>query len=148
MTANESTLVQSNFKDFNGSLHNVYGNDEASYDRGLSILEDRIARLTAMGQQFQAAGAVAAVIPLAPTQPAPVQATPPATDWGTPAPTPAPSFQAATVPSCQHGPRTPRGGVGAKGPWKAWFCSAPKGAGQCDAMWVQKNTPEWSNFPA
>jgi hypothetical protein len=31
-----------------------------------------------------------------------------------------------------------RTGNGAKGPWKAWMCAAPKGApDKCDAIWVR-----------
>jgi hypothetical protein len=39
--------------------------------------------------------------------------------------------------SCQHG-RTLREGQGAKGPWAALFCNAPKGS-QCDPLWRQKD---------
>jgi hypothetical protein len=39
--------------------------------------------------------------------------------------------------SCSHG-RTLREGQGAKGPWAALFCNAPKGS-QCDPLWRQKN---------
>ena len=106
-------------------------------------------------EAVQLAKGVGAAAPLvvapATGNPAPaVAAAPAATGWDVPAASaPAPSFASAAIPSCQHGPRTPRGGVGAKGPWKAWFCPTPKGTpGQCDAVWVQKNTPEWSQFPA
>ena len=38
-------------------------------------------------------------------------------------------------PACQHGPMVFREGVGAKGPWKAYFCPTPKGTpGQCAAQ--------------
>jgi hypothetical protein len=31
-----------------------------------------------------------------------------------------------------------RTGEGAKGPWRAWMCSGPKGApDKCDAVWVR-----------
>lgn len=39
--------------------------------------------------------------------------------------------------SCTHG-RTLREGQGAKGPWAALFCNAPKGS-QCDPLWRQKD---------
>ena len=89
-------------------------------------------------------GATAVAQPVAPV------AAPPS-DWSPTAqttPPPSPSFAQATVPQCAHGPRTARSGQGAKGPWKAWFCSQPKGAQQCDAVWVQRNSPEWNAFPA
>lgn len=57
------------------------------------------------------------------------------------------AFQSAATPSCAHGPRNAVAKVGAKGPWKAWMCSAPQGAQKCDPIWIQKNTPEWNNFP-
>ena len=61
----------------------------------------------------------------------------------------APPADAATPPSCQHGPRTPKSGSGAKGPWRAWMCPTPKGTyDQCQPMWVQRGTAEWSAFPA
>lgn len=92
--------------------------------------------------------------PLAVPQQTPVQqqTTPPAAapsdgGWGQ-QPTPPATFSAAVAPpACAHGPRNPVAKVGAKGPWKAWMCGAPRGAGQCDPVWVQKNTPEWNNFP-
>ena len=44
---------------------------------------------------------------------------------------------AQSAPMCAHGPRTFRTGVGAKGPWQAWMCAAPKGTpGQCPPEWV------------
>lgn len=48
--------------------------------------------------------------------------------------------QAANAPandSCSHG-RTLREGQGAKGPWAALFCNAPKGS-NCDPLWKQKD---------
>jgi len=46
MTASKDTLVQVNFKTRNGTLINVYGNDEPSFDLGLAIIQDRIATFT------------------------------------------------------------------------------------------------------
>lgn len=146
--AQDNVVVQWNFKAPSGAMYNVYGRDEQSFDYGLAILQDRVAQLAAIEQQLQGVGNVAQVIPLAAEQPA---AAPAAPQWSQPAAAPAaaaPSFQQAAVPQCAHGARTPRSGTSGKGPWKAWFCSAPKGAGQCDAQWVQKNTPEWNAFPA
>ena len=66
--------------------------------------------------------------------------------WASPPPSAAPSFSEA--PSCQHGPKSAKSGASAKGPWKAWMCSAPKGdPTQCKPQWVTKGTPEWNNFP-
>lgn len=76
--------------------------------------------------------AVAAAAPL--TQPAQQSS------WGNPpvppmqpaaaAPTPAP-------PVCQHGPKQYKSGVGAKGPWAFWGCTARSDdATKCDKQWV------------
>jgi hypothetical protein len=45
--------------------------------------------------------------------------------------------QAPEGDSCPHG-RTLREGQGAKGPWAALFCNAPKGS-NCDPLWRQKD---------
>lgn len=69
--------------------------------------------------------------------------------WEAPAPAAVPSFQNATVPSCVHGPRTAKSGASAKGPWRAYMCSAPKGdPSQCQPDWVTRGTPGWNSFPA
>lgn len=67
--------------------------------------------------------------------------------WASPPPSAAPTGF-AEAPSCQHGPKSAKSGASAKGPWKAWMCSAPKGdPTQCKPQWVTKGTPEWNNFP-
>ena len=71
-----------------------------------------------------------------------------ATATAAPAAAPA-AFANATVPQCQHGPKTAKTGSSGKGPWKAWMCPAKKGdPTQCSPDWVQRGTPEWNNFPA
>ena len=162
MSANSNTLIQANFKTPKGSLINVYGSDEQSFDLGLAILHDRLATLAEIEQRLAAVDAVTNVMGLAPEQPPAVYA-PPAVEaapqypalpaapaWGPApvAPVPGHTFAQSAVPACQHGPRAPRSGVSAKGPWKAWFCPTPKGTpGQCDATWAKQGTPEWNNFP-
>ena len=64
------------------------------------------------------------------------------TDVRAPANPYAGAVQALTTPTdgpvCPHGNRQFREGMGAKGPWKAWFCPSPKGTvGQCDAQWIR-----------
>ena len=57
--------------------------------------------------------------------------------WSQPQTQAAPSFAQPNNqgPACQHGPMVFREGVGAKGPWKAYFCPTPKGTpGQCAAQ--------------
>ena len=66
-----------------------------------------------------------------------------------PATPPAFAAAAAAAPNCAHGPRTGRSGTGAKGPWKAWFCNTPKGTpDQCEAIFLNRNTPEWNAHTA
>lgn len=65
-----------------------------------------------------------------------------------PSAAPPTAFQSAVVPVCAHGSRNAVAKVGAKGPWKAWMCNSPQGAQKCDPIWIQKNSPEWSSFPA
>lgn len=97
----------------------------------------------------RAAGTAATLIGGNATAPAaPVTQAPPPTSWPS-APAPAPAFANATAPQCSHGPRTGRSGTGAKGPWKAWFCPTPKGTpDQCEAIFLNRNSPDWNSFPA
>jgi len=54
---------------------------------------------------------------------------------------------APTGRACQHGPMVKREGSSAKGPWKAFMCSTPKGTpDQCDPIFLRRNEPEWSTF--
>lgn len=108
-------------------------------------------------EAIQLAKAVTNAAPLV-TAAAPAAPAADPTGWGAPAPAPtpdygrpggpAPSFAQAATPSCQHGPRTPRSGTGAKGPWKAYFCPLPSSrkAEQCNAVWLTRGTPEWDAF--
>lgn len=80
--------------------------------------------------------------------PAPAAAPAAPAAWDAPAAVP-PTFGAAATQMCDHGPMTARTGVGAKGPWRGWFCPTPKGTpGQCKAQFVNRGTAEWNNFPA
>lgn len=38
---------------------------------------------------------------------------------------------------CAHGPMKYKEGTGAKGAWKGFFCTAPRGTQQCDVQWVK-----------
>ena len=59
------------------------------------------------------------------------------------------AFTNASIPQCQHGPKTAKTGSTAKGPWKAWMCPAKKGdPTQCSPEWIQRGSAEWNNFPA
>ena len=115
--------------------------------QGYTMEESKLARAEAYDDlaedldlinQAKAVGAAGAVVAASATAtPAPA------------VPTFAPPADASLPPSCQHGPRTPKSGSGAKGPWRAWMCPTPKGThDQCQPMWVQRGSAEWSAFPA
>lgn len=137
----DDVLVQANFKTPRGSLLNVYGKDEASFDMGLAILQDRLS-LVAEIEALLAGGSHAA--PVVNVNAAPVSA---ADSWGS---TPPVSMMNATVPTGPDGqPRVAKSGTSAKGPWKAWMTVAKKGEpGYADPIWLRRGTPEWDAFPA
>lgn len=138
----EGLMVQASFKSADGTLINAKGHDDQSFAMSLAIVHDRLATITEIEQKIKAVHSVAKSMPLAAEQP---PAQPAGESWETPSP----AFAAATAPACSHGQRVARSGVGAKGPWKAWFCPAPKEAAvKCDAVWVRKGTPEWDSHPA
>lgn len=126
-----------------------YTHDEYVIAR-VHLMDDMQADLEAV----QMAKAVTAAAPL--TKPAPAVTAPvaapaaPPSDWNPSGPPPqVASFQQAAVPQCAHGPRTPRSGSGAKGPWRGWFCPTAKGTpDQCSPTFINRGTPEWNDFPA
>jgi hypothetical protein len=144
----DDVLVQANFKTPRGTLLNVYGKDEESFDMGLAILEDRIEKLVQL-EALLSAGSNAA--PLVNVNAAPAPAAAPvsaAQSWGSP--TPPASMTAGTVPTGPDGqPRVAKSGTSAKGPWKAWMTAAKKNEpGYAEPIWVRRGTPEWDTFPA
>lgn len=38
---------------------------------------------------------------------------------------------------CNHGPMKYKEGTGKNGPWKGFFCTAPRGTEQCPVQWVK-----------
>ena len=60
---------------------------------------------------------------------------------GQPVITPAPAQPQVVegqAPTCKHGNMTYRTGTSARGPWRAWMCSAPKGAvDKCDPIFLR-----------
>jgi hypothetical protein len=140
----DDVLVQANFKTPRGTLLNVYGKDEESFDMGIAILEDRIAKLIELEALLSGASNAAPLVNVNAT--GNPQAA--AESWTAPSGPPAAMTQ-GTVPTCQHGQKNAKSGASAKGPWRAWMCSAPKGdPSQCQPDWVRRGTPEWDNFPA
>lgn len=119
------------------ALRTVHGYTLEEYKMARAEAFDELKEDLELVQMAKAIGAAGAVVAAAPTAPAPS------------VPSFAPPADAATPPSCQHGPRSPKSGSGAKGPWRAWMCPTPKGTyDQCQPMWVTRGTAEWSSFPA
>ena len=129
------------------ALRTIQGYSMDEYRAARDELIDDLAKDLEAVQLAKAIGNAAPLAQGAPVVEATATATP-APAWGE-APTPSASFTQATVPSCQHGPRTAKSGSSAKGPWKGWMCPAPKGdPTQCPPQWVTRGTPEFNNFPA
>lgn len=116
MAAPDQAKLQANFKLADGTLINVYAATPLEFEQLLTTVQDAAALITATSS---ALGTV------------------------TPAPRTSAASAAAIVasgdksaPVCKHGPMNYREGVGAKGPWKGFMCSAPKGAAdKCDTIW-------------
>ena len=124
MAAPESTKFQVNFKAPDGTLINLYAANKEELEALLSTAQDFSALIGSVSQSFSGAR-VAAPVPSA----APVVSAP--------APTVAP---VGAGNACKHGPMNYKEGVSAKGPWKGWMCSAPKGTPQelkCATIWVR-----------
>lgn len=139
-TNTDQVLVQANFKTPRGTLLNVYGKDEYSFDLGLAILEDRIAKFASIEALLHGASNAAPLVN------ADVPAPAPGNDvWASPPPVPA-----GPVPTGPDGrPRVAKSGTSGRGPWKAWMTQAKKGEpGYAEPIWIQRGTPEWNNFPA
>lgn len=141
----DDVLVQANFKTPRGTLLNVYGKDEESFDMGLAILEDRIAKLIELEALLSGASNAAPLVNVNAT--GNPQAA--AESWTAPSGPPAAMTQ-GTVPTGPDGqPRIAKSGTSAKGPWKAWMTVAKKNEpGYAEPIWVRRGTPEWDNFPA
>lgn len=131
----EGTKVQANFK-IGNDLFNVYADSMSEFVTLLGELEEEgIAAIHSVQAKLSASHTVAYT-------PAPAQGT------ATVTATPPASFTSATTPQCAHGEMVARSGSGAKGPWKAWMCPAPKGdPSQCQPNFLKRGTGEWNNHP-
>lgn len=121
--------VQSNFKFGANQQHmlNVRGDDADEHNSQVATLinaPDYIGNITALGSLLDGASVVQSV----PTPPQ-AQGGP---GWQAPMASPQPVVAGAglgqqNAPTCPHGTRVFRTGVGQRGPWSAYFCPAPKG---------------------
>jgi hypothetical protein len=124
--ATEGTKFQINYKLNDGTLINLYAATVTELESGLADLAMNAMNIRATGLELSGGQAAPAPTVAAVAQAfnaTPVQA----------APAPAGSGN-----SCRHGVMTLRSGVGQKGPWSGYMCSAPKGApDKCDTIWVR-----------
>jgi hypothetical protein len=125
--ATEGTKYQINYKLNDGTLINLYAKDVKDLETGLADL-GMVATLIKSTSNDLHGGAPAPTVALVAES---FNATPVA----------APAQQQVVegqAPTCKHGNMTYRTGTSARGPWRAWMCSAPKGAvDKCDPIFLR-----------
>lgn len=135
-----------------GELFTVRGDDAESFLNNLAWAATNIGQIVEATNLISATSITNEVMHRVPIQATATGVAAASNAWAQPAaPAAPPAFTQASVPAptCNHGPRTAKSGVGPKGPWRAWFCPAPKGdPTQCEAQWVRQGQPEWATFPA
>jgi hypothetical protein len=126
--ATEGTKYQINYKLHDGTLINLYAADVKELETGLTDLSMVATLIKSTGKEL---GGV-------PTQPSPSVEAIAQSFNATPVAAPAPVVTEGQAPTCKHGNMTFRTGTSARGPWKAWMCSAPKGAvDKCDPIFLR-----------
>jgi hypothetical protein len=127
--ATEGTKYQINYKLNDGTLINLYAADVKELETGLTDLSMVATLIKSTGKEL---GGV-------PTQPSPSVDAIAQSFNATPVAAPAqPQVVEGQAPTCSHGNMTYRTGTSARGPWKAWMCSAPKGAvDKCDPIFLR-----------
>lgn len=125
----DNTAFQANFKLADGTLINIYAEDAAKFEAQLGSVQDLATLIHSVSD------ALGHAIPSAVKKQFPNAAiVHPIDDRANP-----PAGQAPTgTPSCKHGPMVFREGTSARGPWRAWMCSAPRGASdKCEANFLR-----------
>jgi hypothetical protein len=124
MAANATTKIQINYgKD--GVLVNVYADNQAELESLLASVQDVSSLINSVNGSLRGT-------------PAPTVASVAESFGATPVAAPAPVVTEGQAPTCKHGNMTFRTGTSARGPWKAWMCSAPKGAAdKCDPIFLR-----------
>jgi hypothetical protein len=127
--ATEGTKFQINYKLHDGTLINLYAATASELEAGLADLAMNATNIRATGSELSG-GAQA---------PAPTVAAVAQAFNATPVAAPAqPQVVEGQAPTCSHGNMTYRTGTSARGPWRAWMCSAPKGAvDKCDPIFLR-----------
>jgi hypothetical protein len=128
--ATEGTKFQINYKLSDGTLINLYAASATELEAGLADLAMNAANIRATGSEL---------VGKTNYTPAPTVASVTEAFGGTPVAAPAqPQVVEGQAPTCKHGNMTYRTGTSARGPWKAWMCSAPKGAvDKCDPIFLR-----------
>tara|TARA_R110000822_G_scaffold141955_3_gene279852 strand:- start:1214 stop:1606 length:393 start_codon:yes stop_codon:yes gene_type:complete len=130
MAANENTKFQINYKLNDGTLINLYATDVRELETGLADLGMVATLIRATGNDLQGGTSAPA--------PAPTVASVAESFNATPVAAPAPVVTEGQAATCKHGNMVFRNGVSARGPWKAWMCSAQKGAlDKCDPIFLR-----------
>ena len=124
--ATEGTKFQVNYKLNDGTLINLYAADVKELETGLTDLSMVSALIKSTGNELHGSSA-------------PTVASVAESFNATPVAAPAqPQVVEGQAPTCKHGNMTYRTGTSARGPWKAWMCSAPKGAvDKCDPIFLR-----------
>lgn len=125
MAANATTKIQVNYgKD--GVLVNVYADNQGELETLLASVQDLSSLINSVNGSLRGT-------------PAPTVASVAEAFNATPVAAPAqPQVVEGQAPTCKHGNMTYRTGTSARGPWKAWMCSAPKGAAdKCDPIFLR-----------
>jgi hypothetical protein len=124
MAANATTKIQVNYgKD--GVLVNVYADNQAELETLLASVQDLSSLINSVNGSLRGT-------------PAPTVASVAESFNATPVAAPAPVVTEGQAPTCKHGNMVHRTGTSARGPWRAWMCSAPKGAtDKCDPIFLR-----------
>jgi len=116
----DNTAFQANFKLADGTLINVYADDAAKFEAQLGFVQDLASLIHSVSDSLGHA------VPSAIKKAFP-GATPVVSSFDDRANPPAGAAPTAS-PACKHGPMVFKEGVSQRGPWRAWMCSAPRGA--------------------
>jgi hypothetical protein len=130
MAANENTKFQINYKLNDGTLINLYATDVKDLETGLADLGMVATLIRTTGNDLHGGTPTPVAAPTVASVAEAFNATPVAA--------PAPVVTEGQAPTCKHGNMAFRNGVSARGPWKAWMCSAQKGAlDKCDPIFLR-----------
>ena len=125
--ATEGTKFQINYKLNDGTLINLYAATASELEAGLADLAMNATNIRATGSELSGGAAAPTVASVAQS----FNATPVAEPSQ-------PQVVEGQAPTCKHGNMTYRTGTSARGPWKAWMCSSPKGAvDKCDPIFLR-----------